>query len=263
MSKGLALVTGGGRGLGRAIAGALAADGYRVAVTGRDAGTLAAFKQEFPDSETFVADVADESRAAEVVAALEAQGPLEVVVNNAGIGGGDAGPQPFAEMSMRDWWRVYETNVKGPALYSHAALPAMLVRGSGVIVNVGSYIAIRPMPESSAYGPSKAALARFTDALACEVGDAGVQVFCLSPGLVLTDMTRGLPFIKEIPASEFFQPEDIAQHVCRLATGAYAALNGCFLHVADDLDELRDNGDRIREERLYSLRLDGLEGLIP
>ena len=148
-------------------------------------------------------------------------------------------------------------------LYCHAVIPGMIERGSGIIINIGSYIAIRPLPAATAYAASKAALARFTECLAADLADTGVQTFRISPGLVLTDMTRDLPFIEEFPESEFNQPEDIAERVCRLATGSYAPLHGLFLHVKDDLDHLVANVKRIREERLYSLRLNGLDGPIP
>ena len=115
---------------------------------------------------------------------------------------------------------------------------------------------------ATAYATSKAALARFSDCLALEVADQGVQVFCVSPGLVLTDMTRDLPFIKEIPEEDFYQPEDIASLACELVTGNYGELSGRFIHVGDDLQALKDNAERIVEERLYQLSLHGLDGLI-
>ncbi len=260
------LITGGSRGLGRAMAIALANQGHRVAVTGRDNKMLAEVVHELPGGVAIDADVTDASHTQAVIDEVEKDlGPVDVLINNAGIGGTDKeqGPQSFVDMSVDDWWRVQETNIKGPMLYSHAVLPGMIERGHGFIINIGSYIAVRPMPGATAYAASKAALARFTDCLHADLADTGVQVFCISPGLVLTDMTRNLPFIKEIPESEFNQPEDIGERVCRLVTGDYGALSGLFLHVRDDLDQLRESGDMLREQRLYSLRIDGLEGLIP
>jgi NAD(P)-dependent dehydrogenase (short-subunit alcohol dehydrogenase family) len=165
-------------------------------------------------------------------------------------------------MDADDWWQVQETNVRGPMLYTKAALPGMIERGEGIIINVGSYIAIRPSPMATAHGTSKAALARFTDCLAMEVAEQGVQVFCVSPGLVLTDMTRDLPFLKDIPEEDFFSPEDIAALVSELITGKYAKLTGHFIHVRDELSMLLANTERLKQERLYQLGLHGLEGLI-
>jgi NAD(P)-dependent dehydrogenase (short-subunit alcohol dehydrogenase family) len=258
------LITGGSRGLGRAMAEALAGRGHRVAVTGRDNQKLREVVQALPGGIAIDADVTDAAHTLAVIDEVEADiGPVDVLINNAGIGGGQSGPQVLWETAVDDWWRVQETNLKGPMLYCHAVIPGMIARGSGVIVNIGSYIAIRPMAKSTAYAASKAALARFTDCLAEDLADTGVQAFCVSPGLVLTDMTRDLPFIKDIPASEFSRPEDIADRVCRLVSGNYAALSGRFLHVKDDLERLLENAGRVEEERLYTLRLDGLDGLIP
>ena len=158
--------------------------------------------------------------------------------------------------------RVQETNVRGPMLYSKAVLPSMLEREDGIIINVGSYIAIRPSSMATAYGASKAALARFSDCLAAEVAEHGVQIFCVSPGLVLTDMTQDLPFIKDIPEEDFDQPERLASLACELITGRYMELSGYFIHVRDDLSELLANSERLRNERLHQLSLHGLNGLI-
>lgn len=258
------LITGGSRGLGRSMAIALAEKGHRVAVTGRDNTMLADVVHELPGGIAIDADVTDASHTQAVIDEVARDiGPVDVLVNNAGIGGGKNGPQKLWDMDVEEWWQVMETNMKGPMLYCHAVLPTMIERGSGIIVNIGSYIAIRAMPAATAYAASKAALARFTECLAADLADTGVQTFCISPGLVLTDMTRDLPFVKDVPESEFNQPEDIAERVCRLATGRYAPLHGLFLHVKDDLDLMLENVERIREQRLYSLRLDGLDGLIP
>lgn len=257
------LVTGGSRGLGRAMAVALANKGHRVAVTGRDDSKLKDVVKELPGGIGLHADVSDPAHTQSVIDEVNKDiGPVDVLINNAGIGGGDAGPQPLVNMNVEDWWRVQETNVKGPMLYSHAVLPGMIERGGGIIINVGSYIAIRPSPMATAYSASKAALARFSDCLALEVADAGVQVFCVSPGLVLTDMTRDLPFIKDIPKEDFFDPDDVASLACELCTGNYRDLSGRFIHVGDDLQELAGNAERIAEERLYQLSLHGLDGLV-
>jgi NAD(P)-dependent dehydrogenase (short-subunit alcohol dehydrogenase family) len=246
------------------MAKAFHAAGYPVAVTGRDTDALAAVAKALPGVVALAADVTDAARATAVVAEVEAaQGPIGVLINNAGLGGGPAGPRPLWEMTVEEWWRVYEVNLKGPMIYSHAVLPAMRAAGSGVIINLGSYIAIRPEATATAYGGSKAALARFTDCLAEEVAENGIQVFCTSPGLVLTDMSRGLPFINDIPPEYFSQPEDIARLALALASGSYGALSGCFLHVTDDLEVIAREAERVLEQRLYKLSLHGLEGLIP
>lgn len=262
--RGTALVTGGSRGIGRAIAEKLATEGYRVAVTGRDREKLAEVSASIPGALAINADVASAEDTRAAIRETESQlGPVDVLVNNAGIGGDESGPRPFVEMDPQTWWRVQETNVLGPALYTHALLPGMLGRGRGVIINIGSYIAIRPQAAVTAYASSKAALARFSDCLAAELHGTGVQVFCISPGLVLTDMTRDLDFVKDIPKSEFVSPEVIADRVCRLGSGGFGALSGLFLHVSDDLDELLARAQTLHDEGLYTLRLSGVDGRIP
>lgn len=263
MTKKVALITGGSRGLGRAMALALARDGYQVAVTGRNEQKLAETARELPVGRTFVADVTDPARTEGIIEEVtRTLGPIDVLINNAGIGGGDEGPQRLEDMDTESWWRVHETNVKGPLLYSKAVLPTMTERGHGIIINIGSYISIRPSTFATAYASSKAALARFSDCLAEEVDEHGIQVFCVSPGLVLTDMTRNLPFIRDVPESRFNQPEDIGALACRLATGKYGKLSGLFLHVNDDVDALLADYVHIREKRLYELRLHNLGGLV-
>ena len=257
------LITGGSRGIGRAMAIAFARQGHRVAVTGRDEQKLKDVTAELPGGIAILADVTDPAHSRTVIDEVARDlGPVEVLINNAGIGGGADGPQLLVDMDPDDWWRVQETNVRGPMLYAKAVLPGMIERGEGVIINVGSYIAIRPSPMATAYGVSKAALARFTDCLALEVAAQGVQVFCVSPGIVLTDMTRDLPFINEIPEEDFHTPEDIAALASELVTGKYAELSGHFIHVRDDLSTLLANRKRLKKERLYQLALHGLNGLV-
>ncbi|TDG13441.1 SDR family oxidoreductase [Seongchinamella unica] len=257
------LVTGGTRGIGRAMAIALAGLGNRVAVTGRNEQKLREVARELPGGIAILADVTDAAHSQSVIDEVTTDiGPIEVLINNAGIGGGTDGPQLLIDMDADDWWRVQETNVRGPMLYTKAVLPGMIERGEGIIINVGSYLSIRPSPMATAYGTSKAALARFTDCLAVEVADQGVQVFCISPGLVLTDMTRDLPFINDIPEDDFQRPEDVAGLACELVTGKYGKLSGHFIHVKDELATLLANAERLKKERLYQLSLHGLEGLI-
>ena len=257
------LITGGSRGLGRAMAVALAQQGHRVAVTGRDDRKLKEVVKELPGGIAIHADVTDPVHTKTVIHEVAQDiGPVDVLINNAGIGGGESGPQNLVDMDADDWWRVQETNVRGPMLYAKAVLPGMIERGQGIIINVGSYIGIRPSSMATAYGTSKAALARFSDCLAMEVAGQGIQVFCVSPGIVLTDMTRDLPFINDIPREEFHQPEDVASLACELVTGNYARLTGRFIHVRDDLSSLLTNAGRLEQERLYQLSLHGLEGLI-
>jgi len=257
------IVTGGSRGIGRALAAALTSKGHRVAITGRDTRKLQEVTRELPGVVAINADVTDSAATQAVINEVTRKmGSVEVLINNAGIGGGKGGPQTLVDTDADAWWHVQETNIRGPMLYAKAVLPGMIERGEGTIINLGSYIAIRSSAMATAYATSKAALARFTDCLAMEVAQNGVQVFCVSPGLVLTDMTRDLPFIADIPDEEFSDQEEIASLACALISGDYAELTGHFIHVSDDLPELLANAGRLKRERLYQLSLHGLEGLI-
>ena len=200
------LITGGSRGLGYAMTAAMSNHGHRVAITGRDEKRLKEVANDIPGCVAIRADVADSGQTATVIQEVNRSiGPVDVLINNAGIGGDESGPQRLVDIDADVWWRVQETNLRGPMLYSKAVLPGMLERANGIIINIGSYIAIRPSQMATAYGTSKAALARFSDCLALEVAEQGVQVFCVSPGLVLTDMTRGLPFINDVPEEDFYR----------------------------------------------------------
>lgn len=255
------LITGGSRGIGRALALHLAAMGHRVAITGRDPVALAATRSELPaDSLVLTGDATDETACAEaVMRVINTWGRVDVLINNAGILGDSAN---FTRTSSTDWWRVLEINLKGPMLFMEQALPLMQQQQSGIIINIGSYAAIKPMPSNSAYAASKAALARLTDSVAEEVKDTGVQLFCVSPGLVATDMTRDNPAFEQAPADAWSQPEAICRTVERLLDGDCQPLNGHFLHVNDDVDALLASAQKITAEGLFQLQLSGLDGAI-
>lgn len=255
------LVTGGSRGIGRALALSLATHGHRIAITGRNSSSLEAMRKLLSENNLAIAsDVSDESAVeATVEQVLGHFGHIDVLINNAGT----AGPGgPTWTTPSQDWWHVLETNVKGPLLYMNSVVPRMMERNRGTIINIGSYAALRPTPGNSAYASSKAALARITDSLAAEVSEHNVQVFCLSPGLVRTDMTEGVPVFQDIPEDEWNKPEDICRLVRLLLSGGYGELSGRFIHVRDDLDQLCQHVERIRAERLYQPGMASLDGSI-
>jgi NAD(P)-dependent dehydrogenase (short-subunit alcohol dehydrogenase family) len=258
----VALVTGGGRGIGQAIAGRLLADGLSVAITGRDGGRLEKARRELGERVLALpADVSDRRAVQQVVdRVLQQFGRIDVLVNNAGVGGQRA---RLWEADLDDWWQVQEVNLRGPMIYAHAVLPGMIERRCGVVINVGSYGALRPLPEGSSYSVSKAALARLSDCLAPEVEEFGIDVFCVSPGLVDTDMTRGLRDVfGGLPASAWNDRSDCAHLISRLVHEDCRALSGRFLHVRDDFDALLAQARRVREQDLYRLGMRNLDGWI-
>jgi NAD(P)-dependent dehydrogenase (short-subunit alcohol dehydrogenase family) len=253
-----AVVTGGGRGIGRAIAQALARAGARIAVTARSRDqldeTVALITAQGHPCAAFTMDVTDPKRVKEGMAAITAHfGPVDLLVNNAGIGGRRVLPW---EVNADDWWRTIEVNLRGAFLCSHAVLPTMVERRQGRIINIGSNAGIRPAPMASEYSVSKAAMLRLTDCLAEAVRDHNVQVFAISPGLVLTDMTRHRQNSPDYPPSAW-TPIERAGEVCVfLASGQADQLTGRYIHVReDDEHDLVQRADEIVEQDLYTLRL--------
>jgi 3-oxoacyl-[acyl-carrier protein] reductase len=246
----VALVTGGGRGIGKRIAAELADAGARVAVTARSADQVAETAREIGG----LALVGDVSRADDVagfVAEAERElGPVDLLVNNAGI----SGPQlSFAEETQDEWWRVFEVNVLGAFLCCQAVVPGMVARGGGRIVNVGSGASYLPAAGiGTAYGPSKAALGRFSELLAGELRSQGVFVFLISPGLVQTDMTAGV-FAPDAP----WTPPELAPRLVRvLASGRADALAGRYIHAEhDDVEALIARADEVAAQDLNAIRL--------
>jgi NAD(P)-dependent dehydrogenase (short-subunit alcohol dehydrogenase family) len=250
----VALVTGGGRGIGARIAAELAQAGMHVAVAARTGEQVEAVAREIGGIAVEV-DVADPTSVARMVSEVERElGPVDVLVNDAGISG-PSEARPIWEEDPADWWHVFEVNVLGAYLCCRAVLPHMADRGHGRIVNVGSgaaYLPARPgMGTGIAYGPSKAALHRFGELLAGQLEDRGVYVFTISPGLVRTAMTSWLR------ADAPWTPPELAPRLVRvLVSGRADSLTGRYLHAEhDDIEDLIRRADEIRERDLNSIRL--------
>jgi len=261
----VSIVTGAGRGIGRAISLALAETGPAVALLARSAAELDEVVATIADAgghaRAFTVDVTDAKHVAATVAEIErALGPISLVVNNAGlaVAGG-----PLWETDPDDWRAVLSVNLMGPYLLARYVLPGMIERRAGRIVNMASNAGIGPFPYATAYSTSKAGLLRFTDCLHAEVADFGVHVFAISPGWVWTGMTEGVaemmkrqdPSFEGIDDRYVFPPEAAAGLVVRLASGEADALAGRFIHVSDDLDAMITNAASIEEEDTYALRL--------
>jgi len=215
-----ALVTGGARGVGKAIARALEGAGADVRTISRSEGV-------------------DVTALEAVERSIAGIGPVDLLVNNAGTldaMGAAWTVEPDA------WRRDLETSVLGAFHCSRAVLPGMIERGRGRIVNVASGAATRPYPYGSGYAAGKAALLSFTESLAAETKEHGLAVFAITPGFVWTEMTERLRDTPgpapDISAADPLKPERAGELVVRLASGEADALTGRFIHVRDDLDEL-------------------------
>ncbi len=239
-----ALVTGGGRGIGAAIARELAAHAWHVTVTGRTTEQVETLAREIGGA----AVVGDVSKREDVERMLAEAGPIDLLVANAGI----AIWEDSWETDPDGWWHVFEVNVLGVYLTCRLALPGMIERGGGRIVITGSGASYLPGSTSGAYAASKAAVGRFGEVLARQVEPHGVKVFVISPGLVRCEMTEGR-FSEEAP---WTPPELAPRLVLELASGRFDALSGRYIHAEHDPpDELEARIPRILAEDLNAIRL--------
>src|SRR5262245_25696480 len=180
----VAIVTGGARGIGRALADGLAAEGARIVVADRHGAEDAA--AAYPDGLGLTADVADEAAVERLVdETVERCGGLHVLVNNAGLYASLA-MRPFTEIPLEEWRRVMDVNVASMFLTCRAAVPVMRERGGGSIVNISSGTPFRGVPFLLHYVTSKGAIVAFTRALAKELGKDGIRVNCVAPGFTMT-----------------------------------------------------------------------------
>jgi 3-oxoacyl-[acyl-carrier protein] reductase len=240
----IALVTGGGRGIGESIARELTAAGMEVTVTGRTREQVERVAGEL-GGRALVGDVSDR---ADVERWAAETGDLDLLVCNAGISGPD---DEFADPD--EWWHTFEVNVLGVYLCCRAFAPRMIERGRGRIVNVASGAAYLPAREdqSTAYGASKAAVHRFSETLAAQLAPRNVHVFSISPGLVRTEMTSR--FGDDLP---WTPPECAPRLVRALASGELDVLAGRYLHAEHDPPaELRQRLEQILADDLNAIRL--------
>jgi NAD(P)-dependent dehydrogenase (short-subunit alcohol dehydrogenase family) len=225
----------------------------RVAVTGRTAEQVEAVAAEVGGL-GLTGDVSRRQDVESWVGRTEDElGPIDLLVANAGVAGKGA---PAWETDPEGWWRIFEVNVLGAFLTTSAVLRRMVPRGRGRIVLTGSGGSYLPLGDASiasntAYGPSKAALGRFAEAVASQAKQHGVHVFLFSPGLVRTDMTDWLG--DDAP----WTPPELAPRLVRvLASGRADALAGRYIHAEhDDIEDLIVRADVIVANDLNAIRL--------
>ncbi len=272
LEKQVALITGGGRGLGRAYAKALAQAGASVAITARSEQQLVETAQLIQQAGgralPFAADVTDRRAVEQLVKEVEKQlGAIGLLINAAGS---FTALGLAAEMDPDEWWREVEINVRGVYLCSRTALPRMIARGQGRIINVASAAGIQALDTVSAYGISKTAVIRLSECLANENREHNISVFAINPGTVRTPMSdyvvesaevgRRAPGVQAWFRDLYEKGHDIpiersARLILQLAAGKFDALSGCYLYVEDDLDELVKHADEIQQNKWYTLRL--------
>ena len=268
----VAIVTGGGRGIGRAIAQALAKSGSAVAVVARSgdqlAETVALIEEAGGRAMAVTADVTDQQAVEKMVGEVEQQlGPVNLLANNAGVMG-PAGPT--WEVDGDEWWRCFDVNLRGPFHCSRAVLPGMVARRSGRIIITSSGAGTEPWPYGAAYAIAKGAAISFSENLAAETVDFGISVFAIHPGFVRTAMTEGAAAspddekwcgglfrtsLAEGYPLQCVPPDRAANLVLFLASGRADALSGCYVSADDDVAAMLSCAEEIRQDELYALRL--------
>lgn len=222
MKPATAIVTGGGRGIGEAVARALTARGLAVTVFARTTAEVERVVKGGGAALAVAGDVSSEDDVARLVAEHERRlGPCDLLVNNAGVlvrGAVDS-------LRPEEWRRSLEVNLTGPFLCARAVVPGMKARRQGRIVNVGSISGTVGTPEASAYNTSKWGLLGFTRCLAEELRQYGVQAMAVSPGSVDTAMLRQTSFSPDMT------PDDVAKVVIFAALDAPDASTGANLEV--------------------------------
>ena len=241
-----AIVTGGGRGIGTAIAGALTAAGAVVSILGRDEAALQAQVEAARARHWRKADVTSTHEVAAAVSSLaEAAGPVEILVNNAGA----AFSAPFGKTSSDDFRRMLDLNLMGVVHGIQAVLPGMVARGRGRIVAIASTAALKGYAYVTAYAAAKHAVLGLTRSLALETARSGVTVNCVCPGFTDTDLIAGsvelivqktgrpaqevrAEFARANPQGRLIRPEEVAAAVLWLCSDQAGSVTGVALPVA-------------------------------
>jgi len=241
-----AVVTGGGTGIGKAVAQTLSQQGFKLTLMGRHVDTLNAVAETLPQVQAIPCDVSEEDHVQKAfVQAEKSFGPVSVLVNNAGV----ATSAPLHKMSLEGFRRVLDINVLGVFLCARAVLPAMLEAKLGRIVNVASVAGLQGHPYLSAYAASKHAVVGMTKCLALETCARGVTVNAVCPGYTETEMAKlaidtvvqqtGLSpaqareaIVRVNPQGRMIQPQEVAETVAWLCSPAASALTGQAVVIA-------------------------------
>lgn len=282
LSGKVAIVTGASAGIGRISCLAFAAAGAKVACVARRESELDALVSEITQKHNvpataIVADVSNPDSAKKIVDQTERDlGPVDFLFNCAGV-------TRFSTLNAEDdfgtWWRILEVNLRGPVALTHAVLPSMIARKTGVVITATSSAGFLDLPIMSAYGTSKAAVIKFQQSLAQEVERHGILSFSIHPGSVKTELGSvegaiNMKSMQEEPAAqqlfeEFqnikYQSPDLMANaaVALCADERFKVMNGRLIDCEQPLDKVleeaeKERGGKVEKENLYRLKLDSL-----
>ena len=236
----VAVITGASRGLGKAMAVALAEEGARVALVSRSENDLDRVADEIAaaggDAAVFVADVASDQQVRQTGARIIARfGTVNILINNAGL----AVRKPVTELAADEWRAVMDTNVSSAFLLCHTLVPYMKGQGYGRILNIASTMASVSLPNRTAYSASKSALLGFTRSLAQELAADRITVNTISPGLFATELARPITenpemlsqFLPNIPLNRLGNPEEVGQLAVYLCSEAAGYITGADILI--------------------------------
>ena len=237
----VALITGGARGLGRTMAGALAEAGADIALSGRSKDTCQQAAETITAAagrkvRAFAADVTKIEDVERLASDVESEfGKIDILVNNAGINIRG----PIQQLTEADWDAVIDTNLKGPFLCARAIGPRMVTRGWGRVINLGSVLGVIALPGRAPYASSKAGIINLTRVLALEWAGTGVTANAICPGAFATEMNRSLlddpvkykEFVAQIPMGRWGELEELTGAVVFLASEASSYVTGTPLFV--------------------------------
>jgi NAD(P)-dependent dehydrogenase (short-subunit alcohol dehydrogenase family) len=237
----VALITGGARGLGRTMAGALAEAGADIALAGRSKDTCQQAAAAIASATgrkvvSFAADVTKIDQVEQLANDVERElGKVDILVNNAGINIRG----PIQQLTEADWDTVIDTNLKGPFLCARAIGPRMVSRGWGRVINLGSVLGVIALPGRAPYASSKAGIINLTRVLALEWAGTGVTANAICPGAFATEMNRSLlddpvkykEFVAQIPMGRWGELEELTGAVVFLASEASSYVTGTPLFV--------------------------------
>ena len=224
----VAVITGAGRGIGRATARELARAGYRVVLAGRDRAALEETAAAVGGGLVVATDVTNPQDVQRLITlALETFGRVDAVINNAGL----ASVLPIAEMTIEQWQAVIETNLSAAFYTTRAAWPAFVRQGGGVVVNISSAAARDPFPGFAAYGAAKAGLHLFGLSAAREGEPVGVRVHTIAPSATETGMFRQLMTPEQYPTEKTLDPADVARVVLQCVNGDLRYTSGEVIYL--------------------------------